>query len=225
MKSDDANEHFKIQQDETAGESGDDYLDADAYSSLRARRSKGFSGGGLRSRGLMIALVVVVLALLVFLFWSIPKPRRAAEDPAMMEIKTQLQQMEQRLSTMEEALADLQNLKSQLAASNELGARVDRFEASFSMRLGDLDQKVSDLEKKISQVAVQKKQPAPAKKTAAKPRKKTPPKHKIRYHTVAAGDTLYSISRKYGVSLATLKKINGLKGNAIQKGQKLRVTP
>jgi len=225
MKPDDTNEHFKIQQNDAAGESGDDYLDAEAYSSLRARRSSGFPGGGLKSRGLMIALVVVVLALLVFLFWSIPKPRRAAEDPAIMEIKTQLQQMEQRLSTLEESLSELQNLKSQMAASNELGGRVDRFEASFSMRLGDLDQKVSDLEKKLSHAAVQKKQPAPAKKTAAKPRKKTPPQHKIRYHTVVAGDTLYSISRKYGVSLATLKKVNGLKGNAIQRGQKLRVTP
>ncbi len=225
MKPDDANEHFKIQQEEAAGESGDDYLDAEAYSSLRARRRSGFSSGGLRSRGLMITLVAVVLALLVFLFWSIPKPRRVAEDRAVTEIKTQLQQMEQRLSVMEETLADLQNLKGQVTASNELGGRVDRFEASFSARLGDLDQKVSGLEKKLSQALARKKQPAPAKKAAAKPQKKTAPKQKIRYHTVAAGETLYGISRKYGLSLATLKKINGLKGTAIQKGQKLRVTP
>ncbi len=222
MKPDDPNDHFKIQQEEEPVESGDDYLDADAYSSLRTRRR---GGGVARSRGLMIALVVIVLALLVFLFWSIPKPRRASQDPAVMEIKTQLQQMEQRLSTIEETLADLQNLKTQVSASNELTGRVDRFEASFSMRLADLDRKVSDLEKKLSEAALRKKAAPRAGKAAHQPKKKSAPKPKIRYHTVAGGETLYRISRKYGISVATLKKINGLKSNAIRKGQKLRVTP
>jgi len=225
MKPEDVNEHFRIQQNKGAGEGGDDYLDAEAYSSLRARRRSGFSRGGLRSRGLMIALVAVVLTLLVFLFWSIPKPRRVAEDRAVMEIKTQLQQMEQRLSVIEETLVDLQNLRGRVAASNELGGRVDRFEASFSARLGDLDQKVSDLEKKLSQTPARKKQPATTKKAPAKPKKKTVPKQKIRYHTVAPGETLYRISRKYGISVPALKRINGLKSNIIKDGQKLRVTP
>lgn len=225
MKPDDTNEHFKIRQDPDPRESNDDYLDADAYSSLKARHRSGFSGGGLRSRGVMIALVVVVLAVLLFLFWSIPKPRRVAEDAGMTAIKTQLQQMESRMNAIEGNLAELQNLKSQLAASNELGGRMDRLEASFSMRVGDLDQKLSDLDKQISQGMAQKKKSPSAKKTAAQPKKKMPPQKKIQYHTVAAGETLYSISKKYGISLAILKKINKLKGNAIHKGQKLRVTP
>ncbi len=226
MRPDDPNDHFKIQQEEEEpAESGDDYLDAEAYSSLRSRRRGRLGGGATRSRGLMVALVVVVLALLVFLFWSIPKPRRASQDPAIMEIKTQLQQMEQRLSTIEETLADLQNLKNQVSASEELAGRVDRFEASFSMRLADMDRKVADLEKKLSAAAVKKKAAPKAGKAAAKPRKKSAAKPKIRYHTVSSGETLYRISRKYGLSVDTLKKINGLKSNAIRKGQKLRVTP
>lgn len=41
------------------------------------------------------------------------------------------------------------------------------------------------------------------------------------HHSVEKGDTLYSISRKYGVSVDELKSINGLDSNTISIGQKL----
>jgi len=40
-------------------------------------------------------------------------------------------------------------------------------------------------------------------------------------HMVAKGDTLYSISRKYGLSVDEIKKINGLRSNDISIGQTL----
>jgi len=46
-----------------------------------------------------------------------------------------------------------------------------------------------------------------------------------RYYTVAKGDTLYSISKRYGLSVDRLKALNGLGSNAISKGQKLIVSP
>lgn len=52
-------------------------------------------------------------------------------------------------------------------------------------------------------------------------KKKKRPKGKN--HIVVKGDTLYSISRKYGVSVPELKKINSLNSNAINVGQKLLV--
>jgi len=42
-------------------------------------------------------------------------------------------------------------------------------------------------------------------------------------HTVANGDTLYSISRKYGLSVSELQKLNNLKDNTISIGQTLKV--
>lgn len=42
-------------------------------------------------------------------------------------------------------------------------------------------------------------------------------------HTVAKGDTLYSISRKYGLSVSELQKLNNLKDNTISIGQTLKV--
>lgn len=43
------------------------------------------------------------------------------------------------------------------------------------------------------------------------------------YYTVKKGDTLSSIARRHGISVATLKKRNGLKGDNIRVGQRLKV--
>jgi membrane-bound lytic murein transglycosylase D len=52
-------------------------------------------------------------------------------------------------------------------------------------------------------------------KLAAKPR--------IKYHKVQHGDTLWSISERYGISYARLKKLNRLRGSVLKKGQKLLI--
>lgn len=44
-----------------------------------------------------------------------------------------------------------------------------------------------------------------------------------RYHTVAPGDTLYSLANRYGTSVNELKRANGLTSDAIRRGQTLRV--
>ncbi|WP_299889402.1 glucosaminidase domain-containing protein [uncultured Lacinutrix sp.] len=44
-------------------------------------------------------------------------------------------------------------------------------------------------------------------------------------HTVVAGDTLYSLSRKYDVSVQTLKELNGLESNSLYIGQILYIKP
>ena len=43
------------------------------------------------------------------------------------------------------------------------------------------------------------------------------------FHTVEKGETLYSISKKYNVSMEKLKEMNNLKDNIIRKGQRLKV--
>lgn len=54
---------------------------------------------------------------------------------------------------------------------------------------------------------------------------KTVSQEKKQYHKVVRGDTLYSISRKYGLSVEEICRLNNLKKNqSIQTGQKLMVT-
>lgn len=53
-------------------------------------------------------------------------------------------------------------------------------------------------------------------------------KHEVKathqqYHEVKAGDTLFAISRKYGVAVDNIKALNGLSDNTISVGQKLRI--
>jgi len=54
--------------------------------------------------------------------------------------------------------------------------------------------------------------------------KKTIDRTKPKYHVVQRGDTLWSISQRYGgISVEKIKKINGLRTNAVKKGQKLKI--
>lgn len=48
-------------------------------------------------------------------------------------------------------------------------------------------------------------------------------KIKLRYHRVQPGDTLWTISQRYGLDIAQLKKLNRIKGNTVRKGQRLLV--
>ena len=43
------------------------------------------------------------------------------------------------------------------------------------------------------------------------------------YHTVEGGDTLYSIARRYGTTVADVQRLNGLTASGIRIGQRLRV--
>lgn len=55
--------------------------------------------------------------------------------------------------------------------------------------------------------------------------KTTPQPMEVRtVHTVAAGETLFSISRKYGVSVDQIREWNGLTGQDLKIGQKLFVS-
>ena len=46
---------------------------------------------------------------------------------------------------------------------------------------------------------------------------------KVKYHKVQPGQTLYSISKAYGMDVETIKRLNGLRSNNIAVGRLLRV--
>ena len=47
--------------------------------------------------------------------------------------------------------------------------------------------------------------------------------NKSQYHLVTKGESLYSISKKYNISIQKIKKLNNLSGSRIKPGQKLRI--
>jgi len=60
---------------------------------------------------------------------------------------------------------------------------------------------------------------------ACAPRQTSGPGAGWRYYTVAAGDTLYSIARRYGVAVEAIEKANGLSSSVIHPGMRLRIPP
>jgi len=47
----------------------------------------------------------------------------------------------------------------------------------------------------------------------------------LEYYTVKPGDTLSAVSRRTGVPIETLRRLNNIRGSHIQSGQKLRLAP
>ncbi|MEM0961771.1 MAG: LysM peptidoglycan-binding domain-containing protein [Bacteroidota bacterium] len=54
------------------------------------------------------------------------------------------------------------------------------------------------------------------------PQRESPPAGR-QYHTVERGDTLFSLARRYGTTVAAIIDLNGMRSSAIQIGQRLRV--
>ena len=126
--------------------------------------------------------------------------------PAAVEensIQTKLAAFEQKIASLEKQITENQ------AKPGE--------DTSLVQRVDSISQRVDALEKR-GQTRTQ------VKEMPAKPSKAAEPQQQ--YHKVQKGETLYTISKKYGMSVAELRKLNHLtKGQSLHTGQKLRVAP
>jgi LysM repeat protein len=115
--------------------------------------------------------------------------------------------LEQKIAGLEQQLAELHGKISTSGSDPTLLQRVDA-----------LAKKVESMEKHKQPTAESKSKPSPPSKPAVSTEK--------RYHTVQKGETLYRISKKYGISLEELRKLNNLSGDQqLRTGQKLLVSP
>ena len=58
---------------------------------------------------------------------------------------------------------------------------------------------------------------------AQKSTSNTSSKNTIAYHTVKSGDTLWSISQRYGTTVQAIQSLNGMKNAKLSPGMNLRV--
>lgn len=107
--------------------------------------------------------------------------------------------------------------------------KVGQSESLFSIaRMYNLTQEDLMVWNGLSSVAVQYEQVirlsappiAPAKISGSVP---LPPEDSGKMHTVASNETLFSISKRYGLTVTQLKELNGLSNNNIKLGQNLLV--
>ena len=48
-------------------------------------------------------------------------------------------------------------------------------------------------------------------------------KSNAKYHRIVSGDTLYGLARKYGTSVSTIKRANGMSSDVIIKGKTIKI--
>ena len=104
--------------------------------------------------------------------------------------------------------------------------------SSMRLQVTALEEKITGLEKQLVKIAQKieaiEKQKQPTDESIEKPSYATKPKvsTKNQYHTVRKGETFLEISKKYGISVEELRKMNKLsRKQPIRIGQKLLISP
>ena len=133
--------------------------------------------------------------------------------------------LEQRLSQLEERLDKYEGIDDKVTAIWEQAKsfekfkdRFDRSEASTSLRMDHLAMSLETLQKQLNEARSPEAGGASKKPETGKSTSKT------KYHQVEAGDTFYSISKKYDLSVEELIRLNKMKPDSVlMPGQKLVV--
>ncbi|MEN8243500.1 MAG: LysM domain-containing protein [Thermodesulfobacteriota bacterium] len=160
------------------------------------------------------AIVVVIILLYIFL----PTGNNTQDKAQLSGFDARLDQLEKRMLKLESVGERVLNLEKSLKDNGTIEKRLDRLEASLAKRMDQVDKELLQLRKQLEAKPIKKSTPPPATQ-----QKKTTTE-RANQHVVKKGETLYSISRKYGLSVEQLRKKNGLdKNSVIHVGQKLTV--
>jgi hypothetical protein len=170
---------------------------------------------------LLVLLVAAIAALVAILLMLVMGGRGAVGAGQLASYDERLKKLEMRLDKYEAIDEKVTRIWEQAKSFETFKGRFDRTEASMSLRMDHLTMSLETLQKQLAEAQKPVPRPAPPGKT------KTPkPSKKVQYHQVQAGDTIYSISKRYNLSMDQLIRINGLKpGSVIQPGQKLALSP
>lgn len=201
-----------------------DYFDEEHYSPWSDRKDE--KKGHLFNRiPLLVALLVIALiASLAALTMLLLGGGDGGGGQRLAQLEERVRQLEERLDNYKAIDEKVTLIWEQAKSFEKFKDRFDRSEASASLRMDHLTMSLEALQKQINE----KSRPQ-AQSTAPKaaPENKKPvatPKSDIQYHLVVSGDTLYSISKRYGLTVEQLLKINRMdKSQVIMPGQKLIV--
>ena len=131
--------------------------------------------------------------------------------------KSRIKKLEDRVVQLE-AIDRVTHVREQAKAFEQLKERFDRLEASISLSPEHIAKGLDRLPAKMAQEIPRKTESSRSSKGCKRMSKK-------RYHTVSAGETLYSISLRYGLTVEKIRLMNKLSDRfVIYPGQKLLVT-
>jgi hypothetical protein len=169
--------------------------------------------------GLGLVAVVVILVLIF------SRPKNSVDQEFLQSLETRVQQLEKKLATIGVMDQIIERLDKQAQDLDRIDKITDRFEATVTTQIDQIIKELGALHQKTSQLkATAGPQPRmPAKKQPVVSQKV---KSTAKFHQVLPGETLYRISRRYGLSVEQLRSYNDLSPDtAIYPGQKLRLDP
>lgn len=200
----------------------EEYFDEERYSPWSNAKAPA-KGGRLGLMPLVfvllgLAVIASVSALLIILLSSDGDDVNHQQLKAMEE---KVRRLEDRLDKFEAIDEKVTRIWEQAKSFEKFKDRFDRTEASMSLRMDHLTMGLEALQKQVSKPRSAASKPGAENAEAQKPAVAA---DKMVYHTVAAGDTYYSISKRYNLELNQLLSMNHLeKDSILQPGQKLIV--
>ena len=154
-----------------------------------------------------VGLVVIVVLLVILL----SGPEDAVDSRQLQSLEVKIQQLEKKLASMgamNQAFDRLDELEQKMSLISE---RYDRFNGTVTTQIDQIIKELGLLHQKSSK--------------ALKPVKTDQKQTKSKFHQVRAKETLWSISRQYGLTLDQLRSYNNIGPKAtIQPGQRLKLT-
>jgi hypothetical protein len=203
------------------------YYEDDGYPSLKDNQTK--KSGLLSGVPLRYIFWGLGIAVVIFLILELGSVLNGQADLARIaKLEKRIEQLEQSLLKVDGVDEKVTRIWEQAKAFETFKTRFDRSEASMSLRMDHLAMSLDALQKKSNETMDQlgKLEKETKKQLLARDRTPTPAKKQAtaKTHTVAKGETLYSISRKYNISLDKLRAANKLpQGAVINVGQVLIV--
>lgn len=173
-----------------------------------------------------IGASLVVVVMITVWFWERPQGQPPAKRIQLLEQR--IEQLEDRIAKLGGADERVMALESQAQKFMTAADRFDRFETAVTMRMDAIAKELSGLQQAATAKTATGGQPAErgtATGQAAKsPKAPRPSAEEPLLHTVSAGETLYSISRRYGIGVDELRRANQLQKEAtIYPGQQLKI--
>ena len=161
-----------------------------------------------------IGLVIIVILLVIVL----ARPSNVVKSEQLQALEERVQGLEKRLATIgliDQALVRIDDNEKELSLIME---RVDRFEGTVTTQIDQIIRELGKLHQKAGT--------APAAKVKTpQPVANSTPEKQTKVHEVRAGETLYSISRRYDLTVDQLRTYNNIgKNAAIRPGQKLKLS-
>ena len=164
------------------------------------------------------------LVLLVVIFFIIA-PGVGNQDVVRQVglLSERLQKTEETLNNIEALFERVAQLEGRTGTMDKSLLRFDSADASTTLRMNRIADELSLMRKDVNtlknQQTTARENPAASSNT-----RKTQPGPQVVYHEVQSGETLYRISRRYNVSVDSLRRLNGLsEQDTIHPGQKLKV--